>query len=344
MSATLGAALKKIAVALLADTKVLKKAGMVLLVLLIALVMPLAALAVLFSGSVELDVNGLQQQIVANLTGGDQAMLQAIEDTMREIDTVMKEAEMPSRVKEAQALYIMALYDLSSQPGFVYRLAACFRDSPTDELLIAAVNQEFGTNISTEDFTHVADNTRSTYIDCSDYIDPTTKNNLDLAKWAVHAYESGWGYVLGTYGHVLTRSLYESKLAQYPDEIGKYADFIEANWLGKRTADCVGLIKGYSWYNVDTGEIVYGSNGMPDVGADQIYDNATEKGDISTLPEIPGLILHAKGHVGIYIGGGYAIEAMGTRYGVVKTKVENWNWTGWCKNPYITYEEETENP
>ena len=38
----------------------------------------------------------------------------------------------------------------------------------------------------------------------------------------------------------------------------------------------------------------------------------------------------------------YAIEAMGTRYGVVKTRVANRNWTGWCKSPYITYVEEAE--
>jgi cell wall-associated NlpC family hydrolase len=46
--------------------------------------------------------------------------------------------------------------------------------------------------------------------------------------------------------------------------------------------------------------------------------------------------------VGIYIGDGYVIEAMGTRYGVVKTRVANRNWTGWCKSPYITYVEEAE--
>jgi hypothetical protein len=79
------------------------------------------------------------------------------------------------------------------------------------------------------------------------------------------------------------------------------------------------------------------------VGADQLYNAATEKGPISTMPEIPALIVHSTGHVGIYIGDGYVIEAMGTRYGVVKTRVVNRNWTGWCKSPYITYvEDETE--
>ena len=143
---------------------------------------------------------------------------------------------------------------------------------------------------------------------------------------------------------MLTEELLEAKLQQLPDAIEPYEDFIRANYLGLRTADCIGLIKGYSWYDMDTGEIRYATNGMPDVSADQLYANATEKGDISTLPEIPGLILHAEGHVGIYIGGGYAIEAMGTRYGVVKTAVASRNWTGWCKNPYINYVEKTEEP
>ena len=51
---------------------------------------------------------------------------------------------------------------------------------------------------------------------------------------------------------------------------------------------------------------------------------------------------HAIGHVGIYIGNGYAIEAMGTRYGVVKTRVAARSWTHWLKIPYINYIEETE--
>lgn len=38
------------------------------------------------------------------------------------------------------------------------------------------------------------------------------------------------------------------------------------------------------------------------------------------MPEIPGLMLWKSGHAGVYIGGGYAIEAMGTSKGVVKTR------------------------
>lgn len=171
----------------------------------------------------------------------------------------------------------------------------------------------------------------------STFVNPEEKNNLDLVTYAIHAWESGWGYVWGTYGSVLTESLFEYKLEQYPDGVGNYEDFIRENWLGGRTTDCVGLIKGYGWLNPDTLTIDYGTNGMPDVGADQMYKNATVKGDISTMPDIPGLAVWHKGHIGVYIGGGEVIEAMGTKYGVVKTKLADRSFTAWLEIPYISY-------
>ena len=180
---------------------------------------------------------------------------------------------------------------------------------------------------------------RDTTIDISGYKDPTSKNNLDLVQWAMEAESRHWGYVWGTYGCVLDSDLYAYKLEQYPDEVGRYSDFIEANWLGGRTADCVGLIKGYGWLNTETLEIEYATNGMPDIGADSMYYNATEKGTINTIPEIPGLAVWFAGHIGIYIGDGLVIEAKGTKYGVVETNLTDGRWTHWLKIPYITYSE-----
>lgn len=179
-------------------------------------------------------------------------------------------------------------------------------------------------------------------LDTSAFQIPEEKNNLDLAAYAVSAYESGWGYVWGTFGSVLTESLYQSKLAQYPDGVGRYAEFIKSTWVGKRTTDCVGLIKGYGWLDADADSISYGTNGMPDVSADQMYQYATEKGSISTIPEIPGLAVWHTGHIGVYIGNGEVIEAMGTKYGVVKTQLADRSWTAWLKIPYINYISETE--
>ena len=148
---------------------------------------------------------------------------------------------------------------------------------------------------------------------------------------------SGWGYVWGTYGQVLTPELLQYKLTQYPDGVGKYADFIRANWLGRHTADCVGLIKGYGWLSTDTMTIDYGTHGMPDIGANEMYFNATHKGTIETMPDTPGLAVWKTGHIGVYIGNGEVVEAMGTKYGVVKTQLEGRGWTHWLEVPYINY-------
>ena len=129
---------------------------------------------------------------------------------------------------------------------------------------------------------------------------------------------------------------------QYPD-IGASEAFIREHWLGRRTTDCVGLLKGYGWLNPDTLTIDYNTNGMPDYNADRMYasakENGTEYGGMDTMPDIVGLGLWKQGHWGVYVGNGYAIEAMGTQYGVVRTKVEGRGWQGWCKIPYIQYDD-----
>ena len=187
------------------------------------------------------------------------------------------------------------------------------------------------------DGSFIAGGDRSIELDISTFTDPTTKNATDLVTYAVHAWESGWGYVWGTYGNVLTESLLAYKVSQYPDGVGNHENFIRAHWLGGRTTDCVGLIKGYSWLSPETMTIDYGTHGMPDIGANQMYYTARESGPISTMPDIPGLAVWHEGHIGVYIGGGQVIEAMGTKNGVVKTELAKRNWTHWLKIPYINY-------
>ena len=342
MGITVGAAMKKVAAILLSDPKTLKKVLFAILVVMVALLLPMVMVVCLFSGRFQVDTAELQRHVEANLTAADVQLLRNVEDTMAEIENAMIDAELSSEVGAAQALYIMALYDDSSQPGFTSRLVSCFEAEQSDAQLVANVNREFGVSIEVRDFSNVMRNVRSRRIDTTKYVDCGSKNNLDLVQWAIAAYEADWGYVLGTFGQVLTVDLLEAKLQQLPDAIEPHEEFIQANYLGVRTADCVGLIKGYSWYDPETKRIHYRSNGMPDVSADQMYAQATEKGSMATMSETPGLILHAQGHVGIYIGNGYAIEARSTRLGVVKTAISSRNWTGWCKNPYINYIEKTE--
>ena len=181
----------------------------------------------------------------------------------------------------------------------------------------------------------------SDIIDTSDYIDIYTKNNLDLVKWAQNAYDSDWGYVYGTWGNRLTEELLSQKLAQYPVDAGENEQFIRKNWMGRRVTDCIGLIKGYCWYLPHTG-FTYCSNGMPDTGANRLFESAEVKGEIDTIPEIPGLAVWVKGHIGVYIGDGWVIEAMSTVDGIQKTRVKERPWTHWCQIPYIEYIEYSE--
>ena len=60
-------------------------------------------------------------------------------------------------------------------------------------------------------------------------------------------------------------------------------------------------------------------------------------GTIDTLPEIVGLALFTDGHVGYYVGGGYAVEWRGFNYGCVKTVVKERPWKHWAKLPFIDY-------
>lgn len=335
MSATVAAALKKIAVYILTDKKALKVVGGIVLGVIIIIIMPIVALIGIFNGSVNIDTDRLHEMIAEQQSV-------AIE-SWYEVEQAMTDAGYDSlRIQEAQMLFAFVLYDHADESGFTEKLVGCFTAEQTDAELISAVNAAFGTNIVTADFTNAMAGTRAAYIDSSGYTDPTTKNNLDLVKWAEFAYAKDWGYVWGTYGDVLDDDLLEYKINQYPDEVGGKAEFIEANWLGGRTADCVGLIKGYGWFEPTTNNIIYATNGMPDIGADDMYNNATEKGTIDTIPEIPGLAVWHEGHIGIYIGNGEVIHASGTTVGIIKTPIGDSGWTHWLKIPYITYVEESE--
>ena len=175
-------------------------------------------------------------------------------------------------------------------------------------------------------------------LDISEFTDPATKNAADLVAYAVHAWESGWGYVWGTYGNVLTEFLLKYKVEQYPKGVGNHETFIRNNWLGGRTTDCVGLIKGYGWLDPETLDIEYATNGMPDIGANQMYHSATVSGTIDSMPDTPGLAVWFDGHIGVYIGNGQVVEASSTKKGVVKTKLDGRGWTHWLKIEYINYD------
>ena len=342
MSATIAAALKKLAVYILTDKKTLKIAIGIILGVIIIIIMPIVAVVSIFNGDINIDTDRLQPMVVQNLSAEDKVKLQFVEDTMNSIDEKMKAAGFNGRIKEAQVLYVLALSDFSHNPDFADKLVSCFSENQTDEQLISNINSAFGTQLTAEDFSNVMGNIRSMHIDTSNYTNSKTKNNLDLVKWAKHAQESGWGYVWGTHGNLLNKTELERLESVFGTHVTDYDDFIRHNLLGKRTADCVGLIKGYGWYDAESGKISIGANGMQDVSANGMFQAAKEKGTIDTLPEIPGLAVWQEGHIGIYIGNGEVIHAANTTAGVIRTPIGQSGWTHWLKVPYIKYIEESE--
>ena len=164
--------------------------------------------------------------------------------------------------------------------------------------------------------------------------------NFQLVEFCKAVYAALWAYWYGTCGYKCTEALYQSKARQYPDhytpsrESGYMAD-IKA---GKMCADCVGMIKAFFWMNGDiNGKNKYASNGCPDVSANGMYNLCKETGPISSIPDIPGLIVWKHGHIGVYIGGGYTIEMRGFAYDCVKRAVADGPWTRWGKLPMLAY-------
>ena len=162
MSATVGAALKKIAVSLLTDPKTLKFVGGIVIGVIVIIVMPIAAVVSVFNGEIRIDTDRLQQIVVENLSAEEQAKLQKVEDTMFGIEEKMNAAGFTGRVKEAQVLYVLALSDHAAEDGFIDKLVGCFAADQSDEQLIAAVNTAFGTELASENFTKLMENIRDT--------------------------------------------------------------------------------------------------------------------------------------------------------------------------------------
>lgn len=311
MSATIGAALKKIAVALLTDKKVIKTIGGIIIGVIIIVVMPIVAVVSIFNGSMDIDTDKLGKSIQENISAEQMENLQLINDTMTEVEKQLDKKKLSSYNTQAEVIYLLSLSDKSEDKDFVKNFVSCFKKNQSDEDLINAVNQKFGTEINYDEFQKMMQSIKGAEISTEALTDKTTKNNLDQ----------------------------QATLFPCNNEAGGEMRQVGEKWLGKRVCDCIGLIKSYAWYNADSGEIVAGSNGFTDCGANSIWSNVTESGPISNMPNTPGLAVWMDGHIGVYIGNGEVIEAQGTAYGVVKTELNGRGWTKWLKIPNIKYME-----
>lgn len=309
--------------------------------LLMAILLPLIVVASVLYGAkdVEIDTAQMQQVIEANMSAETKDKLQYVDDMMNAISAEFATRNLDAlTIKKAQALYACVFYDIAKTDNdFIKKYADCYEQATDDDNLRSRLKSTFGVNIDKTDFDHLMSTIKVNNINIEDI--PDEKNNLGLVQWAQFAYENGWGYVWGSHGAVLTEAKLQEYISIFGSHVSEKQDYIRSHWMGRRTSDCVGLIKGYGWYNNASGKIEYGTNGMQDVTADVMYQAATVKGTMSTMPEIPGLAVWQSGHIGVYIGNGWVIQAANTYDGVIKTKLSYNRWQAWLKVPYINYVE-----
>lgn len=145
----------------------------------------------------------------------------------------------------------------------------------------------------------------------------------------------GKPYWWGTFGQTANAGLLAAKRQQYP---GYYTARDFTAQFGQKVHDCVGLIKGYLWCDTPDSEPIYKAS--QDVAVSGLFMACPENGSIDTMPDIPGVCVFMRdmSHVGVYVGGGYVVEATGHARGVVKTKLAGRGWGLWGKPRWISYE------
>lgn len=149
----------------------------------------------------------------------------------------------------------------------------------------------------------------------------------DLIVSIRQAYAEKWGYIWGTRGQVWTQAKQDKATRDMTVRYGQ-------KWVGKRVADCSGLIK---WaYQQHGGDIYHGSNTQ--------YNECVETGPLAGKVRIRvGTAVFQntsgkRGHVGIYNGGGMVIEEHGTQAGIIQSPLNTWDEWGVLKGSDLSAE------
>lgn len=160
-------------------------------------------------------------------------------------------------------------------------------------------------------------------------------------------------YVLGCFGAPMNA---KNKLRYCNKNNEKRVDKIRNASADTFGFDCVCLIKGLLWGWSGKTSHVYGgaaycSNGVPDIGADQMITKCS--GVSTNFSDVQiGELLWKKGHVGIYIGNGLAVESTPSWDNCVQItavgnigKKSGYNTRTWTKHgklPYVDYTQGSE--
>jgi len=153
----------------------------------------------------------------------------------------------------------------------------------------------------------------------------------------------GHYYWYGTFGQRPTLDLLDRKRRMYPSiwTAARY-DHARNNHVGdmrRRAFDCSGLIKSYWMMETPDSNPRY----IPtrDKSAAMLRALCTQRGNIASIPEEPGLLVFiGTGHVGVYIGNGQVVDARGFSHGVVETRLNARAWDTWGRLSWLEGERE----
>lgn len=186
--------------------------------------------------------------------------------------------------------------------------------------------------------------------------DTVCKTNIDLAnRLKVVATEYKTLYVMGCFGAPMTQKNKDRycKNHSYNEQAARTA-MIKSATEDTFGFDCVCLIKGILWgwkgdVNATYGGAVYQSNGVPDINESMMIRECKDvTTDFSSIQV--GEAVWMEGHIGVYVGGGLAVECTPKWDNKVQLTACNQNvsgynrrnWTKHGKLPYIEYIKEEE--
>lgn len=162
MSATLGAALKKIAVALLTDRRNWEKIAIALFSVILLFLLPVLSVLAIFQGNFDWDSPEMVSTVMEELDVDSLGFLETSNSVLAQLQTALKEAGSGfDEFRKAQALYFLALSPYAEEDNFVQKLVGCFAPDQTTEELVVNVNAVFGTNIDPEEFERILATTAS---------------------------------------------------------------------------------------------------------------------------------------------------------------------------------------
>ena len=140
------------------------------------------------------------------------------------------------------------------------------------------------------------------------------------------ALDEKWGYIWGQSGAVWTQAKQDAATREMTVKYG-------SRWIGKRVADCSGL---FVWaFKQLGGSIYHGSN---TIWRQYCSAQGTLKAGQFLRPGTALFKVDGSGdryHIGLYVGDDTVIEAKGTQYGVVSSRVGEWD--EWAELKGVTY-------